>query len=181
MAKRVPEGSTLVRSSVAKQVGQGSLCTASDAGKCSSHCLVLQHKTKEVIRRIAHAINVGGFLEREAIFYLDCAYDSSARVRHADFAALAVACLYVAMRMHQLPVNIYGMLIAFQPGVRPSNLSSSVADACWLRLPAVDYTQYVVHSLSFNSDLEPSIKAQVHTYSNIPLLHLPAEALHLPA
>ena len=133
-----------------------------------SVCLSLQLAAVDTIRRACALLQVGDLIETEAVLYLQCALERPAfKTLNAECVApVAAICLYLAIRMHQLPVSVQRLLLAVGQQAQFSvKLFWQVAKAVNQNPRAVDYTKFAVLVMADLHDEKASTKMQVsHAY-----------------
>ena len=129
-----------------------------------SVCLPLKVAAIDTAKRACALLQVGDLIEKEAVLYLHCALECPVfkRWNVEQLLPVAAICLYLTIRMHQLPVSIQCLLLAVGQQAQFSvNLFWQVAKAVNQHPPAVDYSKFAVLVMADLHDEEASTKMQV--------------------
>lgn len=110
-----------------------------------------------VIRRLCSLLDLGGLLLSEAVIYLDCS-----SLTCQSIPAWSAACLYLVIRMHQLPVSV--TRVAAEVGQDPKlilKLFQQVANDCQQTPPAVDFSKFALQSMARLRQVKSATRVQV--------------------
>ena len=119
-----------------------------------------------IIREACATLQIGEVIEREALLYLQCVLETKSpafRCRVQNQAPLAATSLYLAIRMHQLPVSVQRLVLAVgQKACFSVKLFWKVAQAVHRAPPAVDYTTFAVQVMADVVNVRATLKIQVY-------------------
>ncbi|KAL0042374.1 hypothetical protein WJX77_010295 [Trebouxia sp. C0004] len=114
----------------------------------------------DTIHRMAVSVGLGDVLTSQALWYFECSSNSATSQPVND--AWSAACLYLAIRMHQLPISTAQVAAAVEQDSRLIlKLFQRVATACKITPPAVDFTNFTLHSMTKVPGVRPATKAKV--------------------
>lgn len=109
------------------------------------------------------ALGLGDVIGKEALLYLSCVLESPAFSCHIqNQPPLAATALYLAIRMHHLPVSVLRLVSAMgQEACFSVNLFWEVAQAVHQTPPALDYTRFAVLVMADLVNVMATLKLQV--------------------
>ena len=120
----------------------------------------LQVAGYDLIHRMGVSLGLGDVLTSQAVWYFECSI-SSATSQPLD-NVWSAACLYLAIRMHQLPISTAEVAAAVKQDSRLNlKLFQKVATACKVNVPAVDFTSFTLHSMTKRPGVQPATKVKV--------------------
>jgi len=118
----------------------------------------------DTIHRVAVSLGLGDVLTTEALWYLECSSNSTTSQPITD--VWSAACLYLAIRMHQLPISPAQVAAAAGQDSRMIlKLFQKVATACAQTPPPVDFTKFTLHSMAKVPGVQPATKVKVQYFS----------------
>lgn len=121
----------------------------------------LQVTASDIIRCSAKELGIGQLVETEALFYLECAFSCHIQTSHRP-ASLSAACLWLAIRMHLLPITMNQVAAAVGEEARLTlKLFHKVAVAAQQNPPATDFTKFALHGMGKIPHVCASTKMQV--------------------
>ncbi len=124
----------------------------------------LQVAGSDVIHRMAVSVGLGDVLASQALWYFECSSNSATSQPIID--VWSAACLYLAIRMHQLPISTAQVAAAVkQDSKLILKLFQKVATACKINPPAVDFTNFTLHSMTKMPGVQPATKVKVQHLS----------------
>lgn len=116
-----------------------------------------------IIGEACTVLELGNLIAKEALLYVYCVLESPAFSCHIQNPApLAATALYLAIRMHQLPVSVQRLVSAVgQKACFSVNFFWEVAQAVHQTPPAVDYTRFAVLVIADLADMKATPRMQV--------------------
>ena len=126
----------------------------------------------DIVRAACATLHLGEVIEREALLYLQGVLESPSfatsvtklgnQRQHQYQAPLAATSLYLAIRMHQLPISVQRLVSAVGQKANFSvKLFCKVAEAVHQTPPAVDYTRFAVLVMADTVNVTATLKSQV--------------------
>ncbi len=110
------------------------------------------------------SVGLGDVLTSQALWYFECSSHSGTTQPMND--VWSAACLYLAIRMHQLPISTAQVAAAVkQDSMMILKRFRKVATACKVNPPAVDFTNFTLHSMTKMPGVQPATKVKVQHLS----------------
>ncbi|KAL0041453.1 hypothetical protein WJX79_003890 [Trebouxia sp. C0005] len=114
----------------------------------------------DTIHHMAFSLGLEDVLTSQALLYFECSSNSATSQFTND--AWAAACLYLVIRMHRLPISTAQVAAAVEQDSRLIlKLFQKVATACKVTPPAVNFTNFTLHSMTKVPGVQPATKLKV--------------------